>query len=308
MSSFKFDFADADVTESVTSIKDKKLAFAEVYAEGLSYKPEPYQKPLHDERHLNIAHLVEENKELKEDMNFFVCSICTMVIKDPQECGSCNSTYCRECITPWHTSNKTCPKKCKGNQEVEIKELNRFVHKTLKNLKFSCPKEVCGTVLKYEEALKHLETCDHQLMPCKQGCGLGVFGKDMEYHCITQCPNLKFRCDTCEEVLHGDVDTHDCFATLKANLKKERQEVANLKKMLQDLSTIAAGAIDDAPERDVTCEEGHQMSKTRGAVANYEGNPRCDTCGTSNLHDADHFYHCGDCGFDICETCSRHFD
>ena len=43
------------------------------------------------------------------------CIICTMIVKDPQECVGCRTPYCYECIREVEIRGKSCPKKCQGD-------------------------------------------------------------------------------------------------------------------------------------------------------------------------------------------------
>ena len=39
----------------------------------------------------------------------FDCQICTELVYDPQECGTCDKIFCKICIEAWAAGNKTCP-------------------------------------------------------------------------------------------------------------------------------------------------------------------------------------------------------
>lgn len=150
--------------------------------EGLDYTPQPYLAPEFESKHLDIANLVQEDKKLRERANFFVCPICACVVFEPVECGGCSSVFCAECIIPWQQKNNSCPKKCKGNDEVEWRQMHRLVNEDLKSLEFKCENAGCCKVNKYEEAMLHKKTCEAVMQPCPQKCGLGLLGKDMEFH------------------------------------------------------------------------------------------------------------------------------
>ena len=87
------------------------------YPNGLGYTPKPYyEAELGTRTRLDLAQL--EDQSLKEKAQFFVCAICALVVREPMECSGCQSLICRECIDPWRARNNSCPKKCKGNEEV----------------------------------------------------------------------------------------------------------------------------------------------------------------------------------------------
>lgn len=66
--------------------------------------------------------------------------------------------------------------------------------------------------------MKHFQECEHQFLPCSQGCGLGILGCDMEYHCMKQCKYFKVECENCGEAAYPNdperggagIDGHDC--------------------------------------------------------------------------------------------------
>lgn len=116
---------------SVNVDQDKVDELARRYPNGLPYKPAPYKKPDDDDQHLNIDNLIQDDKELREKANFFICSICTMVVMDPLECSGCQTLFCTSCIDPWRANNDCCPKKCKGNEEVEFREVHRYINQEL---------------------------------------------------------------------------------------------------------------------------------------------------------------------------------
>lgn len=44
----------------------------------------------------------------------FDCIICSEVVMDPLECGSCGKLFCKICITDWISKNPVtkCPNRC----------------------------------------------------------------------------------------------------------------------------------------------------------------------------------------------------
>ena len=132
------------------------------YPNGLPYEPQSYcGQP---ETHLDIQNLVEADKDKRERANFFLCAICAMIVREPRECGSCQSLFCQACIQPWMANNESCPKKCKGNEAVEFGNLHRYVKQDLLALKFKCGLPECEFVGPYEEAINHYKDCKHQFV------------------------------------------------------------------------------------------------------------------------------------------------
>jgi len=103
---------------------------------------------------------------------------------------------------------------------------------------FRCLNDNCEKISLYSEAISHLKECDMLMKPCTEGCGLGLLGKDMEYHIKRQCKNLKETCPYCEEDFFPRqiTEPHDCVKLLKANLKEARNKIKELEKNQQSVS------------------------------------------------------------------------
>lgn len=78
------------------------------------------------------------------------------------------------------------------------------------------------------------------MQPCRQGCGLGLLGRDMDYHCQNDCVKLEKECPRCEEKYYPKEDeklgrTHDCIQLLKERLSQERMKNFEVKRIPQAL-------------------------------------------------------------------------
>lgn len=185
-----------------------------------------------------------------------------------------------------------------------MRDLHRYVKQDLLALVFKCTLPGCDFIGKYEEMLAHKANCDFQFQQCTQGCGLGIIGKDMEYHCMKQCKLFKVTCDNCEEASYPNdperggkgLDGHDCIQVLKANLKAAREEIA----MLRAGQGNSVGGGDVV----VRCQEGCIMQKVQGMPSGYTGNPRCDHCQAEEMNTFEFFYHCPSHGYDMCRVCA----
>lgn len=256
------------------------------YPNGLSYEPISYSGQ--PETHLDIQCLIEEEQAKREKANFFVCCICAMIVKDPLECDSCQSLFCSQCLAPWRASNRSCPKKCQGSNDVEFKNLHRYVKGELMLLRFKCGLGDCDFEGTYEEAMAHKFTCKNQFQQCVQGCGLGIMGKDMEYHCLKQCKLFKIECEICEEASYPNdpergglgIDGHDCVQVLKRKLKEAREEIAMLKAGGAGYGALSGNGRNVV----IRCNQGCCMQKKSGYVESYEGGILCDVCGIRDMH------------------------
>lgn len=231
---------------------------------------------------MDIANLQEPDKKSRDRADFFVCPICANVVRDPLECSGCQSVFCTRCIEPWREKNEHCPKKCKGNDSVEWREMHRMVKQDLLSLKFKCNNNQCSSVNTYEAALGHLETCNSLMQPCTQGCGLGILGSDMPFHVAKQCSMAGEICKNCEEMRFTNrKDEHDCIKTLKENLKKAREEIQQLKQGGYSQGVVHSQG--DSCLKCITCNGPHGLSRHVGAVEEYNGNPKCDLCEQEDL-------------------------
>lgn len=59
--------------------------------------------------------------------------------------------------------------------------------------------------------------CGTFLQACPQGCGLGLYEKDFEFHIKNQCSETCTVCENCEEKIYTNRggEPHDCMKTMK---------------------------------------------------------------------------------------------
>lgn len=87
----------------------------------------------------------------------FVCPICLDVVKNPNQCETCDSLYCLECFEFLKTGGGGCVMKCKN---AKFKKADRFVLDTLSKLKITC--ETCKKKnIDYNLYITHFEACVH---------------------------------------------------------------------------------------------------------------------------------------------------
>ena len=108
----------------------------------------------------NSCHL----KAIHNRLNHFVCSMCTMIVSQPQECQNCNSLFCHDCLGTWREQHSYCPKMCHGDDgvsEVKVGQVNRYVLTDLHDLQFKCRMEQCDYSGSYMNMLEHQNTCKY---------------------------------------------------------------------------------------------------------------------------------------------------
>src|SRR5690349_4259316 len=98
-----------------------------------------------------------------------ICTICTGVICEPQQCMNCDNCFCKRCINDWLQKSKTCPMKCTNPSFKD----SRIVKGMLAKLVFRCPVEKCKLEISYEEILHHEDKCEGLITECPT-CGTEV--------------------------------------------------------------------------------------------------------------------------------------
>ena len=90
----------------------------------------------------------------------------------------------------------------------------------LQTLKFKCINKNCEEILEYAKALDHLDKCPEKLSSCILKCERIVKNKFMEIHCLKDCDQNLFKCDSCDlKIAIKNFDKHNCKEDLKSHLK-----------------------------------------------------------------------------------------
>ena len=93
---------------------------------------------------------------------------------------------CAGCIAEWYKKSKTCPTCVK---ESEFRNLNRNLKNQLeaKGYTFTCKQGNCREVFTYNDAYKHLSTCQ-LVCPLKCAAKIKISGKQgMKKHYEEDC-------------------------------------------------------------------------------------------------------------------------
>ena len=86
----------------------------------------------------------------------------------------------------------------------------------LYTLKFKCIFKNCDQEFSYEKSLDHLVNCPENFSKCILNCDKLIKNKFMEIHCLKDCENNEFRCDSCDLTIKiKKLHAHDCKEDLK---------------------------------------------------------------------------------------------
>ena len=137
----------------------------------------------------------------------YICTICKLVSRDPQQTKCCYNTFCKSCLEHLKQSKRhaKCPL-CKAEPLKFFKDgkLNREI----KSLKVYCTnsEEGCkwkGTINETGTSIEaHLnDSCPYQLIPCTNECGENIRRSTLETHLTVNCPKRLVKCEYCQEKL-----------------------------------------------------------------------------------------------------------
>ena len=133
----------------------------------------------------------------------FICTICTLVARDPQQVTCCYNTFCKTCLehlkqsTGQHTKCPLCKEPLNFFKDGKI-------NREIISLKVYCTnsEEGCewkGTINETDTSIEaHLnDSCPYQLIPCTNECGVDVRRSTLETHLTENCPKRLVKCQYC---------------------------------------------------------------------------------------------------------------
>ncbi|TNV76238.1 hypothetical protein FGO68_gene962 [Halteria grandinella] len=236
---------------------------------------------------LNLSPRLSSRNELD---NYFICKICLKVVREPVECDSCQTCFCKGCISQWGKQS-SCPLRC---TEVSFKPIHRFALSQLKMQTFSCAySQKCEVSHKYEQALEHLESCTFRPIDCS--CGKKYEQGQVGDHAAQGCDLAKEYCVRCKSRYpYRNRDTHDCLKTLKDEIIALNKKVNLYEKKLG-----------------VKCPQGHFLYPQQGPLERQirqygqnGSNTYCDCCEKEHLQLDNLYWRClENCDYDLCHDC-----
>jgi len=143
----------------------------------------------------------------------YLCSICLGVFESPVH-GPCGHTFCSKCIENWIPVNvNTCPLDKKPLRKADLISVSLPFRNLLNRLEIRCEFEPAGCthISQIAKLPAHVRLCpfnpDGEVI-CDQGCGLTYLRKDKE--------------------------DHKCISALKELVNKQKLEIAELTKKVNN--------------------------------------------------------------------------
>lgn len=120
---------------------------------------------------------------------FFTCSYCKKIPKQPMQCRICNRVYCKDCL-----ANNKIPHLCKGS-EFKVNE-------------------------------KMVSLIEKLKLKCKNGCGEKIPQSQIEEHYMMKCPCINYKEEYCS-LLQRDVLLISEYASLLHDINTLKQNKKN---------------------------------------------------------------------------------
>ena len=167
-----------------------------------------------------------------EPPNKYICTICKLVSRDPQQ-GCCRNVYCKSCLQQLKDIGRdfNCPicddevtNNCFPDRivDAEIKSLQvyctnnkqTYISRALHTFTNILPgltqvDNSCSWKGKLKDIDDHLQQCPYQILSCTNGCGKNIEQRQLQHHLENNCPKRLIKCQYCNEediyqVITGD--------------------------------------------------------------------------------------------------------
>ena len=167
----------------------------------------------------------------------FECSVCLLVLRDPQIVDCCGVKYCLSCIERISLANKPCPLCTAGSFKYMAEKM---MTRKILDLKVKCRESKHGC--QWQGKLRQLSVhqngeCIHTKVKCPLGCGNTYPRKDLELHKLDECPSRS-----------SEVKFLSLTRKLESRLQqvemvcsKQEQEIASLKEELKQVKEDKQG-------------------------------------------------------------------
>jgi hypothetical protein len=191
------------------------------------------------------------NKQLFETVqDMAICSICTGLVIDPQQCIKCENCFCKICVNMWIGKSNTCPYKCK---EWKLIDASRVMKAVLDKILIECPKNCSLKQLKYYNIISHINECESKIVNCPT-CGSKV---NEELICKESYYELKIQ----NEILKKRIE----------QLEMDKLNLEGMRKALNNHSNIKEKFIKDDFENEINILPKNQNlgCKTKKNFANF---------------------------------------
>ena len=130
----------------------------------------------------------------------YLCHICTLVARDPQQVTCCYNIYCKSCLDTLKEKGQgfVCPT-CRSSLEGKYFKDGR-AERGIKSLKVHCTNtdSGCQWMGTIKDIDTHLNSCTYQLVPCTNGCGKKIRRSTLKIHLTKICPKRIAQCQYCK--------------------------------------------------------------------------------------------------------------
>ncbi|XP_011407488.1 PREDICTED: TNF receptor-associated factor 4-like [Amphimedon queenslandica] len=131
----------------------------------------------------------------------YLCHICTLVARDPQQVTCCSNIYCKSCLDTLKEKGQgfICPT-CRSSLEGKYFKDGR-VERGIKSLKVYCTNTDSGCQWKgtIKDIDTHLHSCPYQLVPCTNECGAMIRRSSLKTHLTDNCTQRIVNCQYCKQ-------------------------------------------------------------------------------------------------------------
>lgn len=167
-----------------------------------------------------------------------VCSVCRGVFCDPVQ-SPCNHVFCRNCLTKWLETSRTCPICRKRTTRSSVQEVVPLIRNMILKLSLHCrnSENGCSERFSLEGCESHMKVCTYEMVRCKnRPCVMMFMRKDIKEHELKGCPHRYVRCKTCHlKVSSRESSSHDCIKALKRKLKMRDEDLRRKSKKIKEL-------------------------------------------------------------------------
>ena len=138
----------------------------------------------------------DDSRFEKDVDEYFHCSICYNVLKDPRMCRN-EHAFCLDCITDHlKVNSQTCPE-CNYHLNVDTLRRPRLLNNYLSKLKINCDHACrgCPEFTCVENPESHVESCGFSPVMCSnENCGMEINKQDKNHHENEVCEYRKVKC------------------------------------------------------------------------------------------------------------------
>ena len=215
----------------------------------------------------------DDSRFEKDVDEYFHCSICYNVLKDPRMCRNNDHAFCLDCITEHlKVNSQTCPE-CNEHLSVDTLRRARLLNNYLSKLNINCDhaSRGCPEFICVENLESHVEYCGFSPVMCSnENCGMEINKQNQEHHENEVCKHRKI--GRLEESLMGlDEKVEAMTNEIKKNHVDIKTVVGTLKGSLVGMNKMVNEKVEavrnrqDEFQREVKNEVG-EVKKEVGEV------------------------------------------